>query len=164
MVDQQRLQPSSCQVLTHPSMNFQASSSSPYNKVENCWACQERQRAWLALTSMDHFAVKNWLEFVEAQTYFTTIKYACVFATTYLISSFIWHCVWTPFKLYGLAQIYGRVRLDRQGKWAVVTGASQGIGESLKVWLSYCYLNRPVSELRISYTDYCICVTQKCVD
>jgi len=38
--------------------------------------------------------------------------------------------VWTPFKLYFLAQVLPGVDLKKLGKWAVITGATGGIGES----------------------------------
>ncbi|XP_067929650.1 very-long-chain 3-oxoacyl-CoA reductase-like [Watersipora subatra] len=38
--------------------------------------------------------------------------------------------VWTPFKLYVLAQCLPGVDLRKHGQWAVVTGATNGIGKS----------------------------------
>ncbi|KAF6017346.1 HSD17B12 [Bugula neritina] len=37
--------------------------------------------------------------------------------------------VWTPFKLYFLAQVLPGVDLKKLGKWAVITGATGGIGK-----------------------------------
>jgi len=37
---------------------------------------------------------------------------------------------WTPFKLYFLAQYLPGLDLRKMGRWAVVTGATDGIGKS----------------------------------
>jgi len=37
---------------------------------------------------------------------------------------------WTPFRLYFLAQYLPGLDLRKMGRWAVVTGATDGIGES----------------------------------
>ena len=50
-------------------------------------------------------------------------------ALGYLTNTCCRHCIWTPFKLYVLAQLLPGVNLASYGEWAIVTGASQGIGE-----------------------------------
>ena len=39
--------------------------------------------------------------------------------------------VYTPFKLYFLAQVLPGVDLKKLGRWAVITGATDGIGKWL---------------------------------
>ena len=50
-------------------------------------------------------------------------------AVSYVSMSFMRHFLWTPFKLYALAQMFP-VDLKKYGEWAVVTGATDGIGKN----------------------------------
>lgn len=47
----------------------------------------------------------------------------------YVALTFLMEYVWMPFKLYVLAQILPGIDLREQGKWAVITGATKGIGK-----------------------------------
>ena len=51
----------------------------------------------------------------------------------YIAGSFARHYVWTPFKLYAIAQMLPGVDLNKHGEWAVVTGATDGIGRYIFV-------------------------------
>lgn len=58
-------------------------------------------------------------------------SYSKVFVVFSSIASFLVlrRLVWIPFKLYVLAQYLPGIDLRAKGCWAVVTGATDGIGE-----------------------------------
>ena len=66
-----------------------------------------------------------WRDHCEGSTFLTAAGAAAV---TYLSYSMLQKLIWTPFKLYTLAQVLPGVDLKKHGKWAVVTGATDGIG------------------------------------
>lgn len=67
-----------------------------------------------------------WKVHLEGSTILTAAGAAAV---TYLSYSLFKKVVWTPFKLYALAQVLPGVDLKKQGEWAVITGATDGLGK-----------------------------------
>ena len=49
----------------------------------------------------------------------------------YCLVSFLKATIYTPFKLYLLAQVLPGIDIKKFGRWAVVTGATEGIGKLL---------------------------------
>lgn len=70
-------------------------------------------------------AYDQWKNFLNDNTLWTIAGYA---ALGYLSLSWCKQCVWAPFKLYVLAQLMPGVDLRECGQWAIITGASQGVG------------------------------------
>ena len=73
---------------------------------------------------INSFSVLKWFQTFPILT-------ACsIAALLYLGILFAHYYVWTPFKLYVAAQILPGVDFRNHGEWAVITGATDGIGES----------------------------------
>mgnify|MGYP001804019881 CR=1 FL=1 len=69
------------------------------------------------------FSVLKWFEI------FTILNACSIAALLYLGILFAHYYVWTPFKLYVAAQMLPGVDFRNHGEWAVITGATDGIGE-----------------------------------
>ena len=70
------------------------------------------------------FSVLKWFETFPILTAFS------IAALLYLGIFFAHYYVWTPFKLYVAAQMLPGVDFRNHGEWAVITGATDGSGES----------------------------------
>lgn len=70
------------------------------------------------------------MEFVSCENILVHIflNLTIQFVFCYIIFCATHHLFWTPIKLYVLAQIWSGCALKDHGEWAVVTGATDGIG------------------------------------
>lgn len=77
------------------------------------------------MDSLD-FLTDKWKEYCSGINILAATGIATL---SYFALSYSHRYIWTPFKLYYLAQVLPGVNLMSHGEWAVVTGATDGIGE-----------------------------------
>ena len=58
----------------------------------------------------------------------STLEKLCIAAGIYIFYAIAERFLWHPLKLYVLAQLLPPIDLQKHGRWAVVTGASDGLG------------------------------------
>lgn len=66
------------------------------------------------------------IEYIQS---FSLLGVIGLVAVTYSLINIINTLLWTPFKLFLLARVLPGVDFRQLGKWAVVTGGSDGIGK-----------------------------------
>lgn len=81
-----------------------------------------------SLQVVSDFLTDTWTQYCSGSNFLSATGLATL---SYLALSYGHRYIWTPFKLYGIAQVLPGVDLKSQGEWAVVTGATDGIGEVL---------------------------------